>query len=123
MTDQQPTATVTITAQMLEAALRSWMADVDYDIHKSIQCGEEDGEDTYPDETETVFAHLQRLAAEAGAAEEQPRPCGRCNKPFDPTDTRWDGRAEHNATGFCRSCVDRCHESTDAFHRCAICES
>jgi hypothetical protein len=56
--------------------------------------------------------------------ESTPQPvdaCGRCKKPFDPTDTRWDGHARHRDTPFCRSCVDRCHESTDAFHRCPIC--
>ncbi|GAA2386970.1 hypothetical protein GCM10010420_07330 [Streptomyces glaucosporus] len=53
---------------------------------------------------------------------DQPRStCKQCHRPFDPTDKRWDGRAEYGDSGACRSCVDRCHESTDAFHICAVC--
>jgi hypothetical protein len=33
----------------LERALRGFIAHVDYDIHKSYECGEEDGEDHYSD--------------------------------------------------------------------------
>ncbi|MFC7880450.1 hypothetical protein ACFUVV_00980 [Streptomyces sp. NPDC057376] len=44
--------------------------------------------------------------------------CGQCRRTFDPADTR---HAQHAQTPYCRSCVDRCHESTDAFHVCAIC--
>ncbi len=47
--------------------------------------------------------------------------CGRCNRAFDPTDTAWDGRARYRDTQWCRSCIDRCHESTDFAHVCAIC--
>lgn len=49
--------------------------------------------------------------------------CIQCIRPFVPTDTRWDGAAEYGDTGACRSCVDRCHESADAFHACAVCRS
>lgn len=65
MTDQ-PEPTVTITARALETALRSWLADVDYDLHKAMQCDEETEEDHYPDEADEVFEHLQRLVAEGG---------------------------------------------------------
>lgn len=47
--------------------------------------------------------------------------CGRCRNPFDPTDPTWDGRAQYRTSGFCRRCVDRCHESTDFAHRCPVC--
>jgi hypothetical protein len=47
--------------------------------------------------------------------------CGQCRKPFDPTDTLWDGRARHGDTPFCRACVDRCHDTEIADHRCQIC--
>ncbi|WP_407553116.1 hypothetical protein QOM21_24045 [Streptomyces sp. Pv4-95] len=47
--------------------------------------------------------------------------CGRCSRPFDPTDMRFDGRARYRDTRFCRGCVDICHESTDPFHRCLVC--
>ncbi|MFB7919370.1 hypothetical protein [Streptomyces sp. NPDC056061] len=34
----------------LERTLRAYIAELDYDHHKSIQCGEDDGVDRYPDE-------------------------------------------------------------------------
>jgi hypothetical protein len=68
-----------------------------------------------------AVAWIEAIDRRTANAAEQPRVCGRCRKPFDPTDTRWDGHAEKGTTGFCRSCVDRCHESTDAFHVCPIC--
>lgn len=47
--------------------------------------------------------------------------CGRCRKPFDPTDTRFDGRARYGETPWCRSCVDNCHES-QVEHACPVCD-
>jgi hypothetical protein len=47
--------------------------------------------------------------------------CKRCRRPFDPTDNESTGAARYAQTQFCRGCVDRCHESTDAFHQCPIC--
>lgn len=68
---------------------------------------------------------LRRMADEAEkptlSKAETVDACGRCHRPFDPADTRFDGRARHRNTPWCRSCVDRCHESTDAFHVCAVC--
>ncbi|MEU8723569.1 hypothetical protein [Streptomyces antimycoticus] len=49
--------------------------------------------------------------------------CDRCRQPFDPSDARFDGRARHLYSPFCRRCVDRCHESSDAFHVCAVCRA
>lgn len=57
------------------------------------------------------------------AADADAEACGKCKRPFEPRDLAFDGRARHNATPWCRRCVDRCHESTDAFHRCVICDS
>jgi NTP pyrophosphatase (non-canonical NTP hydrolase) len=51
----------------------------------------------------------------------KPEKCGRCLRPFDPTDTAWNGGARHQDSAWCRSCVDRCHESTDFAHECAVC--
>lgn len=48
--------------------------------------------------------------------------CGRCRKPFDSADTRFDGRARHRDEPWCRGCVDRCHESTDPAHACPVCD-
>lgn len=64
------------------------------------------------------------LAANAGeeaVAEQEAAACAACRTPFDPSDTRHDGRARHGLTDHCRRCVDLCHESTDAFHICAVC--
>jgi len=47
--------------------------------------------------------------------------CGRCDTPFDTTYTRFDGAARQGETEFCRRCVDRCHESTESAHACAVC--
>lgn len=43
----------------LEQTLRSFIADLDYDIHKSIECGEDDGLDRYP-QTIKSFADTLR---------------------------------------------------------------
>lgn len=47
--------------------------------------------------------------------------CAKCQQPFDPADMRFNGAARWCDSPFCRSCVDRCHESTDFAHECAIC--
>ncbi|MFJ3793818.1 hypothetical protein [Kitasatospora sp. NPDC090091] len=47
--------------------------------------------------------------------------CARCGQQFDAADTRYDGYARHQLSDFCCGCVDRCHESEDADHRCVIC--
>ncbi|MFE9921599.1 hypothetical protein ACFYQA_08450 [Streptomyces sp. NPDC005774] len=70
---------------------------------------------------EALHEQMQR-AATVPAAEEKPAgACGQCRQSFDPSDTRFDGKAQQTGTPYCRGCVDRCHESTDAFHVCAIC--
>ncbi|NGO43770.1 hypothetical protein [Streptomyces ureilyticus] len=56
---------------------------------------------------------------------ERPDPktsCSKCRTVFDPADTRHDGHDRHGDGPFCRRCIDRCHESTDAFHACVICD-
>lgn len=64
----------------------------------------------------------QGLAAAAFAAEaaQGSDSCRRCRVFFDATDTRFDGHAQGAVAGFCRRCVDNCHEG-DAGHRCVIC--
>jgi hypothetical protein len=47
--------------------------------------------------------------------------CSSCRRPFDLADTRYDGRAQYRNTPWCCACVDRCHESEIADHRCPIC--
>jgi hypothetical protein len=64
----------------------------------------------------------KKLAVEQAAADERAKNrCGRCHQPFDPTDTRFDGRARYRNTPHCRACVDNCHEGS-AEHVCVICE-
>ena len=55
---------------------------------------------------------------------DQPEPlvCGKCQKPFDETDTRfWGSRRRFKATPWCCACVDRCHDNESADHACVIC--
>ncbi|MEW1719799.1 hypothetical protein [Streptomyces sp. NPDC093109] len=47
--------------------------------------------------------------------------CGRCRKPFDPTDQRHDGQARASSTPWCRRCVANCHGG-GADHVCVICD-
>lgn len=75
-----------------------------------------------------LHAVLDRLGIACPGAEEQlaidaSERCGKCRQPFNPADTAFDGCARYHLTPYCRGCVDRCHESTDAFHRCVICDS
>ncbi|MGW3025832.1 hypothetical protein [Streptomyces sp. NPDC001221] len=48
--------------------------------------------------------------------------CAKCRQPFDPADTRFDGHARYYLTGYCRRCVDLCHDNETADHRCVICQ-
>lgn len=51
----------------------------------------------------------------------EPTNCNNCHLAFDPTDTRFDGRARYHTTAWCRTCVNRCHDSEIADHRCGVC--
>jgi hypothetical protein len=63
-----------------------------------------------------------RLAAEqAEAAERANNACKRCHRPFESTDTRFDGRGRYASTPWCRSCVDNCGDGGTE-HVCVICE-
>ncbi|MFI6491258.1 hypothetical protein [Streptomyces sp. NPDC050564] len=68
---------------------------------------------------EALHEEMQRAAAVP--AVDASEACGNCRQPFDPTDTRFDGQARSGNRPFCRRCVDRCHESTDFAHECAVC--
>ncbi|MFJ5143287.1 hypothetical protein [Streptomyces sp. NPDC088707] len=52
----------TVTVAHVEAALRAWLTDFDYDQHKALQCGEDDGQDHYPDEAAEFFQCLIQAA-------------------------------------------------------------
>jgi hypothetical protein len=63
-----------------------------------------------------------KLTAEQAEADERAKNlCGRCHRPFDASDTRFDSRARHKATPFCRWCTDNCHDRGTE-HVCVICE-
>ena len=61
--EQPATAPQAVTVEHVETALRCWLTDFDYDLHKATQCGEDDGEDRYPGEAEAFFGCLLRAAA------------------------------------------------------------
>lgn len=71
---------------------------------------------------DVIRAHLL-IREDSTPAVEQPaaEACGKCKQPFDPADTRFDGRARYYLTPYCRGCVDRCHDTEIADHRCVIC--
>ena len=49
---------------VVEAALRKFIADVDYDIHKAYESDEETGEDTYDELAETFIHYFQQAEDE-----------------------------------------------------------
>jgi hypothetical protein len=65
--------------------------------------------------------HTATTPAKEQPDAEESEACAKCKQPFDPTDTRFDGRAQHKLTPYCRACVDRCHDNEIADHRCVIC--
>ncbi|WP_399559228.1 hypothetical protein OH809_45495 (plasmid) [Streptomyces sp. NBC_00873] len=63
-----PEPTITVTPDAVETALRRYLRSLDYDLHKSIECGEEDGADHYPEEAAELFTAL-RCTGPAGEQE------------------------------------------------------
>lgn len=53
---------ITVTATDIEGVLRAFMSDLDYDLHKGIECDEETGEDGYPEMARIMFRDLQKAA-------------------------------------------------------------
>lgn len=43
----------------VEAALRAFIASVDYDLHKQLECDEEDGTNHYPGLAANFIAHME----------------------------------------------------------------
>lgn len=74
-----------------------------------------------PDWSEGSPADALRRAGLTYTARAGEPKCGRCSRLFDPTDKSFNGAARYGNSPFCRGCVDRCHESTDAFHQCPVC--
>jgi hypothetical protein len=64
----------------------------------------------------------KRMTTEQAEADERAKSiCRRCHRPFDASDTTFDGRARHKDTPFCRSCADNCADGGTE-HVCVICE-
>lgn len=47
--------------------------------------------------------------------------CSACRRDFDPADPSLSGAARYRDTPWCRRCVDRCHDTEIADHRCPVC--
>ncbi|NUQ88153.1 MAG: hypothetical protein HOQ43_06785 [Glycomyces artemisiae] len=56
---------IVVTVADVEAALRNYLAHLDYDLHKSLASNEESGADTYPDEAADLFDRLAAAAKES----------------------------------------------------------
>ncbi|GKQ37018.1 hypothetical protein [Streptomyces sp. A012304] len=76
-----------------------------------------------PDDIAWNTGYLKRKLTleEQDAADRDNNRCRRCRTPFDPTDTRFDGRARHGDTPWCRTCINNCHDGGTE-HVCVICE-
>jgi len=61
-----------LTPQTLDLFVRALVNEVDYDIHKGYECGEEDGEDHYPELVAEAAEMLNAITAEQPAAVSQP---------------------------------------------------
>ncbi|MET9142405.1 hypothetical protein [Streptomyces sp. NPDC004042] len=68
MTDQ-PTTTYRLTPHTLDLFVRALVNEVDYDIHKGYECGEEDGRDHYPELVAEAAKMLDAITAGQPAAE------------------------------------------------------
>ncbi|MEU3255839.1 hypothetical protein [Streptomyces sp. NPDC006997] len=67
------------------------------------------------------YLRQQLAQEETEAAEQAKNQCGRCHKPFDPTDTRHDGHDRYASTPWCRRCIDNCRDGGTE-HVCVICD-
>ena len=67
------------------------------------------------------YLRHQLVAEQTGAKEREKNKCRRCRQSFDPTETRFDGRARYNETPWCRACVENCHGGGSE-HVCVICD-
>lgn len=62
MTDPN-TSSYFVTPSVLNLLVRALVEEVDYDIHKNYECGEEDGEDHYPELVATAAEQLAAIVA------------------------------------------------------------
>lgn len=66
---EQPTTTYRVTPTALDLFVRALVNEVDYDIHKGYECGEEDGLDHYPELVAEAAKMLDAITAEQPAPE------------------------------------------------------
>jgi hypothetical protein len=104
---------------MSEVEARNWLrAAARADLLAPVDEDEADDDAPIVPQSDSVYLDP---AVRAAVRAECSSTCGKCRRPFDPADTRFDGAAEDRSTpGYCRSCVDRCHDG-DSDHRCPIC--
>ena len=58
-----------LTPETLDLFVRAFVSHVDYDIHKGYECGEEDGEDHYPELVSEAAEMLDAITGGKPAAE------------------------------------------------------
>ena len=58
-----------LTPQTLDLFVRALVNEVDYDIHKNYECGEEDGADHYPELVAEAAKMLDAIVAKGTGAE------------------------------------------------------
>jgi hypothetical protein len=85
------------------------------------QLAKRDAETGRADKALREFLAGEPDLAETVAVVEPAEACGKCKTSFDPSDTRFDGHARYYLTPFCKGCVDACHDTEIADHRCVIC--
>lgn len=65
---------------------------------------------------------LDKLLDYVTARLEEPTECGRCEHQFQHPPGHGYGVTRYRNTQWCTDCVDRCHDSELADHRCAVCQ-
>lgn len=63
--DALPVAYSALDPDVLEATLRSFISDLDYDLHKSIDEDEETNENRYPEQVEAFLAAYEKAVEKA----------------------------------------------------------
>jgi hypothetical protein len=66
---EHPTTTYRVTPTVLDLFVRALVNEVDYDIHKGYECGEEDGLDHYPELVAEAAKMLDAITAAQPAPE------------------------------------------------------
>src|SRR5688500_17020479 len=79
-----------------------------YEVTYQVPATEHQECDTWFDENQITATEVEQRPVTVmqwmpvPPAAEEVAACGKCKQPFDPTDTRFDGRAQHKLTPYCR---------------------